>query len=105
MPPSASARLRWRRTWQRSSGSSTASSTSPIGPEIERSGDAPLLALTMGDPCGIGPEVIAKALTRALPAPCVVVGDVAVMRRAVAACGLQWPVAELDDPTRARRVP
>jgi len=66
---------------------------------------APLLALTMGDPCGIGPEVIAQSLVRPLPAPCVVVGDVAVMRRAVAACDLQWPVAALDEPEQARRAP
>jgi len=66
---------------------------------------APLIALTMGDPCGIGPEIIAKSLARALPARCVVVGDVAVMRRAVAACDLQWPVAALDEPEQARHAP
>ncbi|HSW24113.1 MAG TPA: 4-hydroxythreonine-4-phosphate dehydrogenase PdxA, partial [Burkholderiaceae bacterium] len=42
---------------------------------------------------------------RPLPARCVVVGDVAVMRRAVAACDLQWPVAALDEPEQARRAP
>jgi 4-hydroxythreonine-4-phosphate dehydrogenase len=63
------------------------------------------LAVTMGDPCGIGPEIVAKALTQALPAPCLVVGDVATMRRAVAACRLQWPVAELDEPEQAPRMP
>jgi 4-hydroxythreonine-4-phosphate dehydrogenase len=66
---------------------------------------APLLALSMGDPCGIGPEIIAKGLTQPLAAPCVVVGDVAVVRRAVAACHLQWPVVELDEPEQARRAP
>ena len=66
---------------------------------------APLLALSMGDPCGIGPEMIAKAFTQPLPAPCVVVGDVAVMRRAVAACDLQWPVAQLELPEQARHAP
>ncbi|HEU5293817.1 MAG TPA: 4-hydroxythreonine-4-phosphate dehydrogenase PdxA [Burkholderiaceae bacterium] len=63
------------------------------------------LAVTMGDPCGIGPEVVAKALTEAVPAPCVVVGDVAVMRRALAACRLEWPVADLDEPEQVARVP
>jgi 4-hydroxythreonine-4-phosphate dehydrogenase len=66
---------------------------------------SPLLALTMGDPCGIGPEITAKSLTQPQPAACVVVGDVAVMRRAVAACGLEWPIAELDEPEQARRAP
>jgi len=66
---------------------------------------APLLAVTMGDPCGIGPEIVSKAVTQPLPAPCVVIGDVAVMRKAVAACDLGWPIAELDQPEEARRLP
>jgi len=65
----------------------------------------PLLAVTMGDACGIGPEVVAKAMALPLPAPCVVVGDLAVMRRAVATCGLGWPIAELDEPAQARQLP
>jgi 4-hydroxythreonine-4-phosphate dehydrogenase len=65
----------------------------------------PLLALTMGDPCGIGPEVVAKGITQPLPTSCVVVGDVAVMRRALAGCGLDWPLAELDEPEQALRMP
>jgi 4-hydroxythreonine-4-phosphate dehydrogenase len=44
----------------------------------------PLLALTMGDPCGIGPEIVAMQAVMAAP-PAVVVGSVAVMRRAVSA--------------------
>jgi 4-hydroxythreonine-4-phosphate dehydrogenase len=69
------------------------------------SSTAPLLALTLGDPCGIGPEIIAKALTQPLPAACVVVGDVEVMRRAVATCRLDWPLAQLDEPEQARQMP
>ncbi len=42
------------------------------------------LAITMGDPAGIGPEIIAKAFLLAPTdlAGCVVVGDVATLRRA-----------------------
>ena len=42
------------------------------------------LAITMGDPAGIGPEIIAKAFLQAPGdmAGCVVVGDVATLRRA-----------------------
>jgi 4-hydroxythreonine-4-phosphate dehydrogenase len=42
------------------------------------------IAITMGDPAGIGPEIIVKAFTDApeLMANCFVVGDVAVLRRA-----------------------
>lgn len=44
----------------------------------------PLLAITMGDPAGIGPEIIALAFrdAPALTAGCFVVGDVATLRRA-----------------------
>jgi 4-hydroxythreonine-4-phosphate dehydrogenase len=42
------------------------------------------IAITMGDPAGIGPEIIVKAFTHApeVTAGCFVVGDVAVLRRA-----------------------
>jgi 4-hydroxythreonine-4-phosphate dehydrogenase len=66
---------------------------------------ASLLAVTMGDACGIGPEIVARACAAPLPAPCVVVGDVDAMRRAVRACGLDTPVLRLDDPASARDVP
>jgi 4-hydroxythreonine-4-phosphate dehydrogenase len=58
------------------------------------------LVLTMGDPAGIGPEIIARALADAPPAPssALVVGDLAVMRRAVAMLGARLPVALLETP-------
>jgi len=64
-----------------------------------------LLALTMGDPCGIGPEVIARAVAAGAAPGAVVLGDVAVMRRAVAQCGLLLPVAQLDTPADALQLP
>lgn len=64
-----------------------------------------LLALTMGDPCGIGPEIIARAVASGAAPGAVVLGDVAVMRRAVAQCGLLLPVARLDDPVDALQLP
>jgi 4-phospho-D-threonate 3-dehydrogenase / 4-phospho-D-erythronate 3-dehydrogenase len=51
----------------------------------------PLIALTMGDPAGVGPEVIVKAAARHdLSAFCVplVVGDLARLRRAVDICAV-----------------
>ncbi|MFC5521245.1 4-hydroxythreonine-4-phosphate dehydrogenase PdxA [Polaromonas jejuensis] len=58
------------------------------------------LLITMGDPAGIGPEIIARAF-RDSPAElqgCVVVGDVATMRRAAAlmAAPLALAVAQLE---------
>ena len=72
------------------------------------------LALTMGDPAGIGPEIIARAF-RDAPAElagCVVVGDVATLRRAaqlVGACSVggpgAMPVAQLDAAADWQAVP
>lgn len=39
------------------------------------------IAITLGDPGGIGPEIVLKAWAVGLPAPCVVVGDVGLLRR------------------------
>ena len=54
------------------------------------------LALTMGDPCGIGPEIVGRAAATGATEGCVVIGDVAVMRRAMRQCGLAMPVAALE---------
>ena len=70
------------------------------------------ILITMGDAAGIGPEIIAKAF-RDSPdemADCVVVGDVATLRRAAAltaaATGtLALPVAQLDSLAGASSVP
>ncbi len=55
----------------------------------------PPLALTMGDACGIGPEIIAAWFRSAEAGGAFVVGDVAVMRRAAAATGGLLPVARI----------
>lgn len=67
------------------------------------------LLITMGDAAGIGPEIIARAF-RDSPAEmtgCVVVGDVATMRRAAAllAAPLALPVAHLESLAEAPSVP
>ena len=55
------------------------------------------LLLTMGDCCGIGPEItVAAWRAEAKAGPLCVVGDVAVMRRAVRVLGLTLPVAHLS---------
>ena len=50
----------------------------------------PIIAITMGDPCGIGPEIIVKAVAdKAVQAVClpVVLGDKGVLERAIALAG------------------
>ncbi len=74
----------------------------------KRTADAgrPVLGLTMGDPAGIGPEVIAKALAdRALARLCqpVVVGSRAVMARTIASLKLPLQIVDFD-PTNVVRL-
>lgn len=60
--------------------------------------DLPRLALTMGDPVGVGPEVAVRAATdpRVLQvAVPVVIGDAAILARAVSACGLAARINEI----------
>ena len=66
------------------------------------------LAITMGDPAGIGPEIIAKAFRQApqLLEGCFVAGDVAAVRRGAAvAGGVPQPVACIAQPEEAAQVP
>jgi 4-hydroxythreonine-4-phosphate dehydrogenase len=64
----------------------------------------PLVALTMGDVAGVGPEVIARAWAgdalRALARP-FVVGDVATLRRAVELLGTGSVVRPIESPEEA----
>lgn len=67
------------------------------------------IALTMGDACGIGPEIIALAFRRGALPGAFVVGDVGVMRRAAKLTGDgiadALPVIEIDSPDEALHVP
>ena len=67
------------------------------------------IAITPGDPCGIGPEIIAKAWTTApeLTRGCFVAGDVGLMRRAMALVqgAPCFPVCEIESPAQALVVP
>lgn len=69
------------------------------------------LAITQGDPAGIGPEIVAKAF-RDVPAElagCFVAGDVATLRRAAQAIVRPGapivPVAQIEAPSDALLVP
>lgn len=65
------------------------------------------IVITMGDPAGVGPEIIAKAFRDepGLLAGCVVAGDVSAMRRAAHSVGGLLPVAVLVDWQDAATVP
>src|SRR5215204_6169476 len=70
-----------------------------------RSDPAIVLALTMGDPCGIGPEIVAKLFRDPDAAGCVVVGDAAVMRRAIRQNRDPLVVAVVEQADDVWRVP
>ncbi|MBL0150120.1 MAG: 4-hydroxythreonine-4-phosphate dehydrogenase PdxA [Ideonella sp.] len=59
----------------------------------------------MGDPAGIGPETIVRAAASGFGGPCVVLGDVGVLRRAAGQCALQLPVTQLESAHDAWQAP
>ena len=64
--------------------------------------------LTMGDACGIGPEIAVAAWAQDRGADLRLVGDVGVFRRALDVRGLRLPVAVLehvDDPAPPDALP
>ena len=65
------------------------------------------LAITLGDPAGIGPEIVAKPFALGQGTGCTVVGDPGTLRRAVEAYAPGWTVETVDAPgeDRANVVP
>ena len=67
--------------------------------------DRPTLALTLGDPAGIGPEIMAKALAdgeaydHLVP---VVVGDRKVLEQVIEGCDLELETRAIEAPDDAR---
>ena len=62
--------------------------------------ERPIIVITMGDPAGVGPEVTAKALARRAVWACcrpVVVGDVAVMDKAIGLVGASYVSRVIPD--------
>jgi 4-hydroxythreonine-4-phosphate dehydrogenase len=61
------------------------------------------IAISIGDVCGIGAEIIAKSYAQQpeLLRGCCVIGDAAIMRRAVQITGVQAEVMECTDPQAA----
>jgi 4-hydroxythreonine-4-phosphate dehydrogenase len=70
--------------------------------------DRPLIAVTMGDPAGIGPEIVAR--TFADPGftdenRAIVVGDPGILGRAARLLGLSLRVSEISEPEEAALEP
>src|SRR5919109_1502498 len=57
------------------------------------------IAITMGDPCGIGPEIVAKIYADVAPLPPILVlGDEGIIRRALRLLALPLTVRVIDSP-------
>ena len=68
----------------------------------------PVVAITLGDPASVGPEVVVKALaTGDLHEACipVVVGDSRFVRRAIGTTGAALDVVPIDRPAEATGAP
>lgn len=67
------------------------------------------LAITLGDPAGIGPEIVAKLFAAGISVPALVVGDSAALRRGVDLIGAPLDVVPVafgaDLPTSGRAIP
>ena len=59
------------------------------------------IAITLGDPCGIGPEVVLKAFAQGLPAPALVVGDPGLLAREALRLRLPLSVRTIASPAAA----
>ncbi len=64
------------------------------------------VAVTMGDPAGIGPEIVAKTFADPdFSTPAVVVGDLDLLQRAIGWIGVRLAVRPIDHPGEARPGP
>src|SRR5579862_6843045 len=73
--------------------------------KANRAGNRPLVAITMGDPAGVGPEVIVKALEEQEPYTLsrpLVVGDAGRLRKAAAICKVNVEVSPVRSPSDGR---
>jgi 4-hydroxythreonine-4-phosphate dehydrogenase len=61
----------------------------------------PPIGITMGDPAGIGPEIVVRLFAEGTPAACVVFGDAAVLERAVRLIGADLAVHAIAAPAEA----
>ena len=70
-------------------------------PKSDNQPALPLVAITMGDPAGIGPEIIVKALADpAVRQICrtLVIGDAGRLARAAVICGVNAEIVRVRDP-------
>jgi len=68
--------------------------------------EQPIVAITIGDPCGIGPEVVVKALAAGdISARALLIGDAFVVEQTIALTKTALTVRPIDAPDQARFAP
>ena len=68
----------------------------------------PMIAVSMGDAAGIGPEITVKALADAMvqeKANCIIIGDKKVLQRAIDFCKLDLIINVVDEPADGKYEP
>ncbi len=75
--------------------------------DVKTAGDKPIVAIPIGDPAGIGPEITAKALASDEVrdcARCIVVGNAEVMEQALGFANANLSLHKIKDPSEASYV-
>lgn len=70
--------------------------------------ERPLIAIPIGDPSGIGPEIVAKALVEPQVeqnARCIILGDKKIMQQAIRLTGVSLKIHVVDSPEQGRYQP
>lgn len=65
----------------------------------------PRLALTAGEPAGIGPELLARLAASSFPADLIAITDAGLLRRAAQACDVRLNIEPFDGAPRVLRAP
>ena len=66
-------------------------------------GDLMPIAITMGDPAGIGPEICAKFFAEEYDSPAFLIGDLAIIERTISQLELPLSVRIIHDPSLAEK--
>lgn len=65
----------------------------------------PRLALTAGEPAGVGPELLARLAASPFPADLIAISDAGLLERAARACGVALRIEPFDGERRTLRAP
>src|SRR5690348_15699314 len=65
----------------------------------------PRLALTAGEPAGVGPELLARLAASPFPADLIAISDAGLLERAARACGIELKIEPFDGAPRTLRAP